>query len=135
MKTRKARAEDRRRIYDLAESLGLDYPGMEDDDAWIAEEGGQIAGIVALKKHADCDELVSLGVDPEYRDRGLGRRLVRALLEEAPGDVFLATVIPDFFERCGFKGVSSPPAGMTKDPVWCEGCPKERCTIMVRTAR
>ena len=108
---------------------------MEGDDAWLAEERDRTAGIVALKKHADCDELVSLGVDPEYRDRGLGRRLVRALLEAAPGDVFLATVIPDFFERCGFKGAPSPPAGMAKDPAWCEGCPRERCAIMVRTAR
>lgn len=108
---------------------------MEGDDAWLAEERDRTAGIVALKKHADCDELVSLGVDPEYRDRGLGRRLVRALLEATPGDVFLATVIPDFFERCGFKGAPSAPAGMAKDPAWCEGCPRERCQIMVRTAR
>jgi N-acetylglutamate synthase-like GNAT family acetyltransferase len=135
MKIQKARTEDRQQIHNLAEFLGLDYPGMEGDDAWIAEEGGRIAGIVALKRHADCDELVALGVDPEYRDRGLGRRLIQALFAEVPGDVFLATVIPDFFERCGFKEVSSPPAGMTKDPVWCEGCPKEHCAIMVRTAR
>jgi hypothetical protein len=24
---------------------------------------------------------------------------------------------------------------MAKDPAWCEGCPREKCTIMVRKSR
>jgi N-acetylglutamate synthase-like GNAT family acetyltransferase len=132
---RKACPEDRGRIRLLAERLELDYPAMENDTFWMAEEGGRTAGIVGRLEHPDCRELVALGVDPGLRSRGLGRRLVEALVAETPGAVYLATVIPEFFARCGFAVVPGAPAGMAKDPAWCEGCAKEKCTIMVRTSR
>jgi N-acetylglutamate synthase-like GNAT family acetyltransferase len=135
MIVRKARSEDLEKVRRLAESLDLDYPGLERDKIWVADEGGRVAGIVALMKHRDSDELVALGVDPGLRSKGLGRRLVEALLAETPGDVYLATIIPGFFERRGFETVPAAPAGMAKDPAWCEGCPRERCKIMVRKAR
>ena len=129
---RNAALEDRPRIRILAERLGLDYPGMENDAFWVAEEDGMIVGMVGLKRHFDSDELVSLGVDPDKRSGGLGRRLVEALAAEVAGDIHLATIIPGFFAGCGFGIIPQGPAGMKKDPSWCEGCPRERCTIMVR---
>jgi len=134
MKIRKARTSDLPGIRRLAESLGLDYPGLENDRFWVADDGREIAGIVALKGRADCEELVALGVDPGYRKKGLGGKLVRAVLDETPSEVYLATIIPEFFERCGFVRASAAPAGMAKDPAWCEGCRKDFCVIMVRTA-
>lgn len=133
MKIRKARASDLPGIRRLAESLGLDYPGLENDRFWVADDGREIAGIVALKRHADCNELVALGVDPLDRKRGLGRKLVQALLDAAPSEVYLATIIPEFFGRFGFVRAPAVPAGMAKDPSWCEGCRKDRCVIMVKT--
>jgi len=135
MKIRPAKEGDFPRITRLAEELGLDYPGMENDRVWIAEETDRVVGIVALKKHADSLELVSLGVDPAFRNRGLGGKLIRALTESATDDVYLATIIPDFFARSGFARAGSVPAGMKKDTAWCEGCPRERCTVMVRAGR
>jgi len=135
MRIRKACSEDAPRIAALAASLGLDYPGMGSDPAWIAEEGGRIAGSISLMTHPDSLELVALGVDPDFRGRGLGRRLVRTLLKAAGGDVHLATIIPEFFSGFGFLRDADAPAGMAKDPSWCEGCDRKRCTIMVRKAR
>jgi N-acetylglutamate synthase-like GNAT family acetyltransferase len=135
MLIRKSRPDDHDQVRRLAERLDLDYPGMENDRIWVAEEGGRMAGIVALLEHPDCRELVALGVDPDLRHGGLGRRLVEALLAETPGEVYLATVIPGFFTLCGFAVVPAAPRGMAKDPAWCEGCEKEKCTIMVRTSR
>jgi N-acetylglutamate synthase-like GNAT family acetyltransferase len=133
---RRAATQDRPGIRNLAERLGLDYPGMEDDPFWAAEDGGKVIGIVGLKRHVDSDELVGLGVDPARRSAGLGRRLVEALAADVPGDLYLATVIPGFFVPCGFGVVPLGPAGMMKkDPSWCEGCPRERCTVMVRKKR
>ena len=134
MKIRKALALDLPGIRRLAESLSLDYPGLENDRFWVADDGREIAGIVALKGRADCDELVALGVDPGGRRQGLGRKLVKALLDEAPSDVYLATIIPEYFERVGFVRAPAAPAGMAKDQAWCEGCRKDRCVIMIRTA-
>jgi len=129
---RRSRREDFSQITSLARKLNLDYQGMEDDSFWVAEEGGRIAGIVALKKHGDCRELCALGVDPRRRDKGFGRKLVQALLESADKDIYLATIIPGFFENCGFDKTAHIPSSLKKSPEWCEGCSKELCTVMVR---
>jgi N-acetylglutamate synthase-like GNAT family acetyltransferase len=134
MRVRKARSEDIPRAVELARSLGLDYPGMESDRLWVAEESGLIAGLVALKKHPDCLELCGLGVDSRFRGKGVGKALVEALMAESPGDVHLATVIPGFLEACCFEKTMAVPATFPekRKTAWCEGCPQERCTVMVR---
>jgi N-acetylglutamate synthase-like GNAT family acetyltransferase len=135
MDVRKARPADRRRVSAFARRHGMDYAGMGRDEFLLAEEEGRLAGIVALKKHADCLELCALCVDPAERGTGLGRRLVGELVRLADGSVHLATVIPAFFEKCGFGRASAVPAGMRKDDAWCEGCDRSLCTVMVREGR
>jgi N-acetylglutamate synthase-like GNAT family acetyltransferase len=136
MPVRKALPKDLRPAVRLAESLGLDYPGLEADPLWIAaSEDGRIVGLVALKTHPDCLELCALGVNPECRGRGIARNLVEALLAAAPGDVHLATVIPGFFEACGFHIIKEDiPATFPAKRLtaWCDDCPRERCTVMIR---
>jgi N-acetylglutamate synthase-like GNAT family acetyltransferase len=132
MNIRKAGQEDIPQITSLARDLGLDYPGMDDDSFWVAEDKARIVGIVALKKHGNCHELCALGVAPRRRNKGLGRKLVQALLQSADRDIYLATIIPGFFKNCGFNRTSDFPSSMKKSPEWCEGCPKELCTLMVR---
>ncbi len=87
MRVRRAGEADIPAIVELAKSLGLDYPGMEKDRLWVAEEGkdGRIVGLVALKKHPDCLELCSLGVAPSERGKGIAKALVGALMAEARG--------------------------------------------------
>lgn len=134
MHVRKARPEDIHSAVELAGTLGLDYPGMESDMIWVAEESGVILGLVALKKHPDCWELCGLGVNPRSRKQGLGKALVEALMAEAPGDVHLATIIPGFFETCGFEKTVSVPAIFPekRKTAWCESCPQDLCTVMLR---
>jgi len=134
MPFRKARRGDLPRVRKLAESLGLDSPGMEDDPFWVAEDRGQIEGICGLKRHPDCLELYALGVEENARGRGTGGDLVRALVREVKGDVYLATIIPGFFERLGFLKVSEFPLSMGKRGEWCEGCNRALCTVMMRKA-
>ena len=134
MRVRKARTEDIPAAVELAKALGLDYPGMGLDRLWIAEESAEIVGLVALKEHPDCLELCGLGVDPRFREKGLGKALVEALTADVPGDVHLATVIPEFFAACGFEKSADIPATFPekRKTSWCEGCPQERCTVMLR---
>lgn len=135
MKIRKAVPGDRARVAAFARKHGMDYPGMERDEFLLAEDGGRLGGIVALRKHADCLELCSLCVDEAERRTGLGRLLVEELVRTAGGTVHLATIIPGFFEKCGFARATDVPGGMKKGAAWCEGCDKSLCTVMIREAR
>ena len=135
MRVRKVRPGEAAPAVELARELGLDYPGMDGDALWAAEENGRIAGLVALKKHPDGLELCALGVDPGSRGKGIGKALIEALMAEAPGDVHLATIIPAFFENHGFHIIKEeiPPTFPAKRRTdWCDGCPRERCTVMLR---
>ena len=134
MRIRKALPEDIPDAITLAVRLGLDYTGMEADRLCVAEDAGRIVGLVALKQHPDCLELCALGVDPDHRGRGVAQALVEALMAEAPGVVHLATVIPGFFEACGFHVTQDVPAAFPakRKTAWCNGCPLELCTVMAR---
>jgi N-acetylglutamate synthase-like GNAT family acetyltransferase len=134
MRIRKVGPGEAAPAVELARKLDLDYPGIEADELWIAREGAEIIGLVALKKHPDCLELCALGVDPARRGRGTAKALVEALIAAAPGPVHLATVIPGFFETCGFVQTADIPRAFVekRKTAWCEGCDKSRCTVMRR---
>ncbi len=108
---------------------------METDDFLVAGDGDKIVGICGLKKHMDCFELCSLGVDEAYRNKGLGNRLVHAVLKKAGREVYLTTTIPGFFEKSGFEKTGHFPESMIKKRDWCLGCNKELCTVMVRKGK
>ncbi len=132
MPIRKAVKDDLPQISALAAKHNLDYENMAADDFWVASEGDKIIGICGLKKHPDCRELCSLGVDETFQKRGLGRQLVRTLLQETSGDIYLATIIPEFFRKLGFEESGSIPASMIKKVDWCAECSRDRCTIMIK---
>jgi N-acetylglutamate synthase-like GNAT family acetyltransferase len=135
MKIRKAGPEDRGRIAAFVHRHGMDYAGMEQDEFLLAEDGVRLAGVVALRRHPDCLELCALCVEHADRKMGFGRLLVEGLVRTAGGAVYLATVIPAFFEKYGFARTLEVPRGMKKDAAWCEGCDKALCTVMIREAR
>ena len=71
-----------------------------------AEE--KVVGVCGLSViWADLAEVVSLAVEPAWRGRGLGRRLVEVVLEEARGlsirRVMTLTYEQAFFEKLGFE--------------------------------
>jgi len=132
MSIRKAGKAALPQIIALAVKHNLDYEGMATDDFWVAVEADRVVGICGLRKHPDCRELCSLGVEKAFQKKGLGRQLVQTFLQETSGDIYLATVIPEFFKKLGLEEAGSIPASMAKKADWCAGCSRERCTIMVR---
>jgi len=129
---RRAEGTERADVRRLAAKFDLDYEGMDKDDFWVAVEGAEVVGICGLTKHLDCLELRSLAVDERFRKWGLGGGLVAALFQEARRDVYLTTVIPDYFARLGFETVEAAPMSMIKPLSWCEGCRRDLCRIMVK---
>jgi N-acetylglutamate synthase-like GNAT family acetyltransferase len=131
MEIRKARDEDLAKIEALALKFDLDHENMRAENFMVAEEGGKIVGIGSIIPHEDCLELASVGVRPEYQKSGIGKRLVQQLLDSVKGEVYLATILPRYFEKFGFVKTDQVPLSMLKKESWCVGCRKELCTVMV----
>ena len=132
MLIRKAVSTEWEHVFRIARECDVDYPGMEKDEFLVAERDGLVLGIVGLKRHPGCLELVALGVAAASRGTGIGGKLVLELLSRVREDVYLATVIPGYFERLGFVRPAEAPRPMVKDADWCAGCRRDLCTVMVR---
>lgn len=133
MIVRRATGEDMPYVIRIAWRLALDYPGMENDLFFVAEERGKIIGILGLKDYGEFVEVLSVGVLEEYQGTGLGKKLVdEALKSVKKRVVYLLTVIPGFYEQFGFRKVEQYPEALKKDAAWCAGCDKSKCTVMVR---
>lgn len=97
-------------------------------DFFVAVQGGRLLGCCAVAVlTADLAEIRSLAVAPEASGRGVGKALVDACVAEARRlglrRVFALTLVPEFFERCGFTLVSLGrlPEKSTSE---CPVCPK-----------
>jgi len=97
-------------------------------DFFVIRRDGEVAACVALHIcWSDLAEIKSLTVREEDQDRGLGKILAEACIEEARNlgiaTLFALTYKPAFFEKLGFKRVD-----VQKLPrkVWgeCQRCPK-----------
>lgn len=97
-------------------------------DFQVAEIEGRIAGICALEiVWADLAEVRSLAVEPLVQGKGVGKALVRGVMEEALRlqihRVFALTYEQVFFEKLGFQVVDKSALPLK---VWsgCIKCPK-----------
>ena len=101
-------------------------------DFFVAGSDRGIEGCAALAVLTpELGEVRSLAVRPDTGGRGIGRALVAACVDEARRlglrRVFALTLVPRFFERCGFTLVSLGrlPEKSTSE---CPICPKRgRC--------
>src|SRR5688572_30454672 len=76
--------------------------GLFDDDVWVAEFDGRVAGFLA----ASADEITWAYVDPGLYRRGIGRALVEHVLAGAEGPMKLQVLDGNaaraFYEALGF---------------------------------
>jgi len=137
VRTRKAMLPDAPQIHDLIAHYsrnGVLLPRSLAEvcenvrDFVVVEHQGQIAGCGALHLYGThLTEIRSIAVDPSQLGKGIGRRLVKALLREAGRHsvscVCLFTRIPRFFALFGFAVAKREqlPDKIYKD---CLGCPK-----------
>jgi len=105
--------------FELAESIR---------DFTVAEEDGRLLGCGALHFYTPASgEVRSLAVVPDGKGKGIGRRIVEALEQEAHlaglHSLFAFTYVPGFFQRLGFHEVDR---GHLPLKAWrdCLRCPK-----------
>lgn len=145
---RRARVGDVPRIYELINyyaARGDMLPKTLDQlynrvrEFHVAEADGEVVGCAGLKiTWRDLAEVVSVAVHPDFQGRGLGRKLVLPLLDEARElgipTVFTLTLQVGFFSRLGFREI---PKLRLPHKIWqdCAACFKQdRCdeVAMVR---
>lgn len=103
------------------------YDQLRDFSVIIDEASGEIVGCGALHiVWEDLAEIRSLVVEPSFQGKGIGTRLIEALLEEATSmgatRVFVLTYRPLLFERMGFQTVDK---GQLPHKIWADCI---RCT-------
>lgn len=113
---RPAQAGDQRTIRSIVRGARL-YPfGLRWEHFLVAEEQGAIVGVGQVWTHRDGNrELASIAVLPSHQGRGIGDRVVRALLARESGTVHLmcALWMQGLYERYGFRPIATkdaPPA-------------------------
>ncbi len=94
----------------LARSLNELYENIR--DFWVDEEKGKIIGCAAMHiSWDDLAEIKSLAVAKQYHNKGKGKELINACLEEAQDlgakKVFVLTYKPEYFKKLGFKRVKN----------------------------
>ncbi len=114
---RKATVKDAPQIFQLLQMFAIEglllprsmnsiYENIR--DFFVYETDGKIVGVGSLHIFwEDLAEIKSLAVLPEYQHMGIGKKIVKACIEEAKQlgikKVFALTYVPEFFKKLGFK--------------------------------
>jgi len=93
------------------QSYSLQFP---DADELLITVGGQHAGRCLLHKTRSGMRIVDIALLPQYRDQGVGSRVIRRLMEEAGRSglpvelhVSAANRARRLYERLGFEAIST----------------------------
>jgi amino-acid N-acetyltransferase len=107
-----ARAEDLEAIKRLLLEMNLPTAGV--DEHWktflIARDGEAMVGCGGAEAYQVVALIRSIAVKPEYRSHGIGRRLVRQLLDRLASRglrefYLLTTTAEAYFKKRGFKPI------------------------------
>jgi len=137
LKIRKATEADLKDIKTILSFFFLDTDNVEKNmpEFIVAENDTRTLGCACLDI-GNIVELRSIAVLPSYRNKGVGSKLVDAILERAKeltDVIYLRTTSPVFFEKKGFVRLGNN----EKKVVWkdCEECDKFdicRQTMMIK---
>lgn len=109
MELKAASPEDLNRILFLLGQSNLPLSGVSEivTDFKVVRHESEVIAAGAIERHGKNGLLRSLVVDSSHRGKGLGEKVVSALLEDQNEDVYLLTETAEpFFVRFGFARVS-----------------------------
>ncbi len=129
---RRAKPEEESLVKALESKLDLAGVPLSFNETWVVEEEGGLIGLARLSDLGEAYFLSSVGILPEKRRLGLARQLLQTMLANRDKDVYLYTVIPEFFLRLGFVSAFAPPFLPPKELFDCHLCQPERCCCLVK---
>ena len=106
---RPASAQDIKSIRMLVWSARLDPTQLRWQQFWVIECNGDLVACGQLRNFAGAQELGSLVVMKDWRDRGLGSYLAKHLIAQATQPLYLECLgkrLASFYTRFGFTEVS-----------------------------
>ncbi|MCC3567829.1 MULTISPECIES: GNAT family N-acetyltransferase [unclassified Microcoleus] len=106
---RQASEQDIKLIRMLVWSAKLDPTQLRWEQFWVIECDGKLAACGQLRKFTGAQELGSLVVAKDWRDRGLGIYLTKYLIQQATEPLYLECLgkrLASFYTRFGFVEVS-----------------------------
>ncbi len=116
--------------------------GAHDDTlVWVARDGEQLVGTVALEVHGVSGLLRSVAVDEAHRHNGIGKQLTDTALSAAHArglhDVYLLTSTAErFFEQRGFTTIdrAEVPTAITECEEFACSCCDDAVSMTKRCA-
>lgn len=102
---RPARQEDAWTIRRLILGAMLDPTQLRWQQFWVIECGGKVIACAQLRSFPEAQELGSLVVAKEWRNRGLGTLLSQHLIQQANQPLYLECLgdrLANFYQRLGF---------------------------------
>jgi len=101
-------------VKELVKKFWLDNADMRPEQFSVLSDNGKVIAFGRLREHEDATELCTMGVSKDYQKNGYGEKMVKHLQSIAKRDIYLVTVIPDFFTKVGFKIVPTYPVSIRK---------------------
>jgi len=105
---KKAKADDMPFILDILNSVSGNIENISARQFLVAEDGNKIVGCVRIQNIKGYLKLASLVVLPNYRKRGIGRKLISEIINgnsKRPVYLFCNVKNKGFYEKFGFKKI------------------------------
>ena len=117
LEIQRAKEEDSPYIKEKLKKYILDDSDADWRQFFVAKAGSKTLAFARIIDYGDYFELASLGVDYYHRKRGIGRKMLLFLIEEArrlnPQKlIYGVTHRPHFLQPAGFKEVSAAPEAL-----------------------
>lgn len=107
---RPAEYEDMPFIKECIERFRLDDENLDYRQFIVTVEGSELVGFGRIRPHKELYELGSVGVVEQRRSQGIGRMIVKYLIDKFPtNNVYITTDLIKYFERLGFRKIEPGP--------------------------
>ena len=131
---REAKQNDVGRVKSICSLLDFDDISSSLDGVYLLEDESGALGLLKISRYDNVHYLSEVGIVPYRRGEGLGLKFVGDVLKNINSDVYIYTVIPDFFKHLGFEVTDPSTLIPTREEIDCEGCKISKCRCMVRKA-
>ncbi|MFH1829302.1 MAG: GNAT family N-acetyltransferase [Pseudomonadota bacterium] len=129
---RRAQKKDWDDITHLLKDMDLVHGSISIQNFWVALQGDKVAAVAQLEPWENYFFLSSVGVRTDCRGRGIATALINQMLSHVKHDIYLYTIIPEFFEKLGFENTDPPDGNDYRRHFDCDECAPEKCACMKR---